>query len=810
MTIGGGKHSQRLLTKYIFERFLKCRRLGVLEYRLFPKGSFPSEDVASPTTQDEEKSVEQQFYASQGHKFENVVLQELFGDTKTIAFDDVNTPSLESTGHATVDDNTTALQNLPPISFPSSPMIIDCHNSKLSVRENAKRTKDIVNNILTSVVKNESEFFHGDNGSVIALLEPTFMTPEEEATTRADLMILGKYAHVRQVLGFDITDEISPLAKDNLCEDDNVGWHLVEIKSSLAKNYRKHLVYDFSFTNWVLSKKTNILRYPIYGSYLVGVNQEYRLENTGSQIDSNSDDGTKESSGRTLGSHTWSGNKLHQVIDCTAELIEKESRVQKDITFTIENLINIEKQHAERQEDVYQSLPPLEPSVMCKSCDYQKYCYADAFREHDSRKTKPIHDNEQQNINENHKEDRECSTKHEDHNMKKQRDHKHVYHSTDEPYFIWDLPRMSNKKLNMLLESATKRPVSSTPLATSLLIENIDTLSNKKMKSLLSTSQQNHFQCVIEQKSVIDKSSLANYLESFELDLKSTLSSTRRHDSNYQHSYLDFETVSCLWPLPQLQRPSVAPFEPVLVQYSLHQIGNNDSESQDDENTQHEIDSLHFTDPSLVLTHTEGLMDFSPESHSTNLDLDFTTKVDLRLEFARKLLDSLEKSEGPIFVYSNYEKTVLNNLKRKLSIYDYSGTLHKRIDRVNNRLVDLQKIIVMCLHSPLFYGSSSLKRTLPALLRMCYGKSEIESTKLAYSSLLIQNGAEANVALQQLAHGERVDFLHARKSQDQGGTDDEKPYGAHVKEVRKALLEYCRLDTLAMVYLHRAMCSLYK
>ncbi|MBM4387759.1 MAG: DUF2779 domain-containing protein, partial [Deltaproteobacteria bacterium] len=92
----------------------------------------------------------------------------------------------------------------------------------------------------------------------------------------------------------------------------------------------------------------------------------------------------------------------------------------------------------------------------------------------------------------------------------------------------------------------------------------------------------------------------------------------------------------------------------------------------------------------------------------------------------------------------------------------------KRIDRIVKNTRDL---IVPFRNKDIYYpefnGSYSLKAVLPALI-----------PEMRYDALEVQDGEMASNA-----------YLRMRKSGD----------SAEIASIRKALLEYCRLDTLAMV-----------
>lgn len=130
-------------------------------------------------------------------------------------------------------------------------------------------------------------------------------------------------------------------------------------------------------------------------------------------------------------------------------------------------------------------------------------------------------------------------------------------------------------------------------------------------------------------------------------------------------------------------------------------------------------------------------------------------------EFAEKLLKSIDK-KGTILVYSKaFENTILNHLKEEF------GDLSDGIEKIQNRMVDLMAPFRKNYRLPEMRGSYSIKKVLPALV-----------PELSYDSLAIGNGGDASAAFYNLKLAENELERQA---------------------TRKALLEYCGLDTLAMV-----------
>ena len=142
---------------------------------------------------------------------------------------------------------------------------------------------------------------------------------------------------------------------------------------------------------------------------------------------------------------------------------------------------------------------------------------------------------------------------------------------------------------------------------------------------------------------------------------------------------------------------------------------------------------------------------------------------DCRRELAERLLEELDGA-GHIVVYSNFEKTMLNKLGQLF------GDLKPALEKCAGRLFDLEKAFRNWFCHRDFHGRTSIKVTLPALVN------------LSYDGLAIADGDAAVANYARMARGEIT--------------------GKAVRKVRRALLEYCKRDTLAMVKLHERLLKL--
>jgi predicted RecB family nuclease len=142
--------------------------------------------------------------------------------------------------------------------------------------------------------------------------------------------------------------------------------------------------------------------------------------------------------------------------------------------------------------------------------------------------------------------------------------------------------------------------------------------------------------------------------------------------------------------------------------------------------------------------------------------------ADPRRAFLRTLLDTVESVQGPIVVYSHFERTVLRALRDAVPGY------RRRIDSVVERLFDLCAFVTSHAYHPAFRGSFGLKSVLPALV-----------PRLAYDDLEIQGG---------LAAGEAFVRSLCRNCD-----------AAERERLRQALVAYCRRDVLGMVELWKLL-----
>lgn len=163
--------------------------------------------------------------------------------------------------------------------------------------------------------------------------------------------------------------------------------------------------------------------------------------------------------------------------------------------------------------------------------------------------------------------------------------------------------------------------------------------------------------------------------------------------------------------------------------------------------------SLHVeTSPGSELVHREYLAEHTR---------------DCREELAATLIRDTAGC-GSILVYSSFEKTMIRGLADLLPGYA------PELADLEAKLFDLEPVVRKGLVHPEFGGRSSIKLVLPVL-----------APDLSYADLDIGDGGAAVAAFAKLASGD--------------ATHEE------IQAVRCALLEYCKLDTLAMVRVLHAL-----
>lgn len=132
---------------------------------------------------------------------------------------------------------------------------------------------------------------------------------------------------------------------------------------------------------------------------------------------------------------------------------------------------------------------------------------------------------------------------------------------------------------------------------------------------------------------------------------------------------------------------------------------------------------------------------------------------------AEALIDILGK-QGSIIVYSSFENVRIGKLAESYP------DIRDELLAINDRMVDLLKLIRTNIYHPEFKGSFSIKTVLPVLV-----------PEMSYKGLSVGDGDTAIALFAKMAMGK---------------VDD-------VEGARNSLLAYCEMDTLAMVKLHNVL-----
>lgn len=218
--------------------------------------------------------------------------------------------------------------------------------------------------------------------------------------------------------------------------------------------------------------------------------------------------------------------------------------------------------------------------------------------------------------------------------------------------------------------------------------------------------------------------------------------------------------------------------------------------------------------------------------------------------FMEELMEALRHDEGTIFCYSTHENTILNAIRDQLKASDH---LHKEkliafietISKPKNKhpdpwatpernMVDLCKVIKKFYYNPHTYGSNSIKKVLPAILRTGtfvqnkYSRpiSEIQVTSKNIPSdhiwLTVKDGKieDPYKTLKPVFDGLSQEEIETRlsgiKNIDDGGaalTAYGKIQYSNMEDwerdlISEGLKRYCELDTLAMVMIYEHLKSL--
>ncbi|MFA6657522.1 MAG: DUF2779 domain-containing protein [Mesotoga sp.] len=171
--------------------------------------------------------------------------------------------------------------------------------------------------------------------------------------------------------------------------------------------------------------------------------------------------------------------------------------------------------------------------------------------------------------------------------------------------------------------------------------------------------------------------------------------------------------------------------------------------------------SLHIRrEVSDVLEHREFLFDNPSRDES--------------LLLAERLVEDLKDCRTLMAHHASVERNILRWLSNR---YKDFPELSEQLISFSEIFVDSELLVKNHIYHPDFGGSFSIKRLLPALVK-----------GVGYEGLFIHNGDDARYVFVNMALG------NYRESE--------------IEKIRRDMLEYCRMDTLAMVEIHGFLCDL--
>lgn len=161
----------------------------------------------------------------------------------------------------------------------------------------------------------------------------------------------------------------------------------------------------------------------------------------------------------------------------------------------------------------------------------------------------------------------------------------------------------------------------------------------------------------------------------------------------------------------------------------------------------------------------------TPDSQPVHFEFLPVGNEDPRAGFCRTLWETIKDCKS-IVHYTHFEKTQL-----KPMVADGIPFAQELLDAIEARSADLEKIVNEHVYLEGFKGRTSIKVVLPTLV-----------PSMSYKEMLIADGTAAAAGFRKM--------LAATTSRDEAD------------QLRKALLDYCCQDTLAMVEIYQALCRL--
>ncbi len=238
-------------------------------------------------------------------------------------------------------------------------------------------------------------------------------------------------------------------------------------------------------------------------------------------------------------------------------------------------------------------------------------------------------------------------------------------------------------------------------------------------------------------------------------------------DIRYPLHFIDFETIQTAVPYHQ----GLHPFEQIAFQWSCHTV------------------TARYAEP----IHTEWIN---------------TKPAFPNFEFAKTLLQTLSP-EGTVFTWASHEGTVLTKVLGQMSHHKHEDEILKKSLELlvsskgsQGRLVDMEKLTKDYYFHPEMKGKTSIKKVFPAIWRSNsalrkipwfapYEALEGEVVKDPYKNLVPLMIGGAAIAVEEGTAAMRAydEMIFGEGSVDPSSKESWK----------KLLLQYCKLDTLAMV-----------
>ncbi len=225
-------------------------------------------------------------------------------------------------------------------------------------------------------------------------------------------------------------------------------------------------------------------------------------------------------------------------------------------------------------------------------------------------------------------------------------------------------------------------------------------------------------------------------------------------------------------------------------------------------------------------------------------------RLNPNIEFVRALKRALSGDDGTVFMYSPHENTTLRDILFEIwdapepDIEELKAFLMSLVKPSNygvrqwspsRPMVDQLELVKQFLYLPATHGSNSLKYVLPAILnasdylqsrysRPVYGKHKAIPSLNLEERVWIHREHDGSVQNPYLALPNLVADLPADEQTALEGMEMIREGGAALSAysrlmyedltatqraaIEKGLLEYCELDTLAMVFLHQGVLDL--